>query len=198
MVLAEALGEEDFRRRVKIYATDVDDEALRSARQAAYPREALRALPPGFLERYFERGPHGHTFRTDLRRLVIFGRNDMVQDAPISRIDLLVSRNALMYFTPEAQARILRHFNFALKDAGFLFLGKSEMLVTHTDLFIPHALKGVSSRRSPPRACATVWPSSPMPHSPQPTTVTGEMRAWRAGRSTRPRWRPSWSTAAAP
>ena len=141
MVLAEALGEEDFRRRVKIYATDVHDEALVSARQAAYPRDALRALPPGFLERYFERGPNGHTFRTDLRRSVIFGRNDMVQDAPISRIDLLVSRNALMYFTPEAQARILRHFNFALKETGFLFLGKSEMLITHTDLFVPHALK---------------------------------------------------------
>jgi two-component system, chemotaxis family, CheB/CheR fusion protein len=80
-------------------------------------------------------------FRADLRRSVIFGRNDLVQDAPISRIDLLVSRNALMYFTPEAQARILSHFNFALRDTGFLFLGKSEMLITRTDLFKPHELK---------------------------------------------------------
>jgi two-component system CheB/CheR fusion protein len=141
MVLAEALGEEEFRRRVKIYATDVDDEALVRARQGAYARDALEPLPEGFLARYFERGPLGYTFRGDLRRSVIFGRNDMIHDAPISRIDLLVSRNALMYFTPEAQARILSHFNFALKDSGFLFLGKSEMLITHADLFTPYELK---------------------------------------------------------
>lgn len=141
MVLAEALGDEEFRRRVKIYATDVDDEALVRARHGAYARDALKPLPEGFRARYFEPGPLGYTFRGDLRRSVIFGRNDMVQDAPISRIDLLVSRNALMYFTPEAQARILSHFNFALKDTGFLFLGKSEMLITHADLFTPYELK---------------------------------------------------------
>jgi two-component system CheB/CheR fusion protein len=141
MVLAEALGEEEFRRRVKIYATDVDDAALARGRQAAYARDALKPLPERFRGRYFEGAPGGYTFRSDLRRSVIFGRNDMVQDAPISRIDLLVSRNALMYFTPEAQARILSHFNFALKDTGFLFLGKSEMLITHADLFTPYELK---------------------------------------------------------
>jgi two-component system, chemotaxis family, CheB/CheR fusion protein len=141
MMLAEQLGEDEFRRRVKIYATDVDEDALTRARQAAYPRDALKAIPDGLADKYFEPGPVGHVFRGDLRRSVIFGRNDLVQDAPISRVDLLVSRNALMYFTPETQSRILSHFNFALKDSGFLFLGKSEMLITHTDLFTPHSLK---------------------------------------------------------
>src|SRR5205814_8612997 len=80
-------------------------------------------------------------FRSDLRRSVIFGRNDLVQDAPISRVDLLISRNSLMYFTPETQSRILSHFNFSLRDTGFLFLGKSELLITHNDLFAPYILK---------------------------------------------------------
>jgi two-component system CheB/CheR fusion protein len=151
MILAEALGEEDFRRRVKIYATDVDEDALTRARQGAYPRDSLKPLPEGHTEKYFERGPNGYTFRADLRRSVIFGRNNLVQDAPISRIDLLVSRNALMYFTPETQARILGHFRFALKDSGFLFLGKSEMLITHTDLFTPHDLRRRVFRRVPGR-----------------------------------------------
>jgi two-component system CheB/CheR fusion protein len=151
MILAEALGEQDFRRRVKIYATDVDEDALARARQGGYARDSLKPLPPGHAEKYFEHGANGYTFRTDLRRSVIFGRNDLVQDAPISRIDLLVSRNALMYFTPETQARILGHFNFALKDSGFLFLGKSEMLITHTDLFLPHDLKRRVFRRVPRR-----------------------------------------------
>jgi two-component system CheB/CheR fusion protein len=141
IILAEALGEEEFRQRVKIYATDVDEDALIRARQAVYPRDALKALPEDFAQRYFEAGPLGQTFRADLRRSVIFGRNDLVQDAPISKIDLLVSRNALMYFTPEAQARILGHFNFALRSPGFLFLGKSEMLITHANLFTPYNLK---------------------------------------------------------
>jgi two-component system CheB/CheR fusion protein len=151
MVLTEALGEADFQRRVKIYATDVDEDALTRARQGAYSRDSLKPLPAGHAEKYFEHGPDGYTFRTDLRRSVIFGRNNLVQDAPISRIDLLVSRNALMYFTPETQARILGQFNFALKDTGFLFLGKSEMLITHTDLFTPHDLRRRVFRSVPRR-----------------------------------------------
>src|SRR5439155_23960604 len=79
--------------------------------------------------------------RRDLRRSLIFGRNDLVQDAPISRIDLLLCRNTLMYFTAETQSRILTRFNFALRDEGFLFLGKSEMLLTHGDLFKPAEMK---------------------------------------------------------
>jgi len=149
MILCEALGDDAFRRRVKIYATDVDEDALARARQAAYPRDSLRQLPNDFDSKYFERGPLGYAFRGDLRRSMIFGRNDLVQDAPISRIDLLVSRNALMYFTPETQARILGHFNFALKDTGFLFLGRSEMLLTHADLFTPHNLKWRVFRKVP-------------------------------------------------
>jgi two-component system CheB/CheR fusion protein len=149
ILLAEALGDEDFRRRVKIYATDIDEEALARARHAIFPRDALNSVPDDYAARYFEQGPLGYSFRGDLRRSVIFGRNDLVQDAPISRIDLLVSRNALMYFTPETQARILRHFNFALKPTGYLFLGKSEMLITHTDLFMPKNLKWRVFRRVP-------------------------------------------------
>jgi two-component system, chemotaxis family, CheB/CheR fusion protein len=141
MVLAEALGEEGFRNRVKIYATDVDEDALATARHAVYSRDALKAVPQPLLERYWEPNSKGLGFRTDLRRAVIFGRNDLVRDAPISRIDLLISRNTLMYFTPETQARILGHFNFSLSPSGYLFLGKSEMLLTHGSLFKPHSLK---------------------------------------------------------
>ena len=66
---------------------------------------------------------------------MIFGRNDLVQDAPISRIDLLACRNTLMYFNAETQARILGRFHFALHDGGLLFLGKTEMLISHATLF---------------------------------------------------------------
>jgi two-component system, chemotaxis family, CheB/CheR fusion protein len=141
MVFASVLGESAFLDRVKIYATDVDEEALDQARQGTYAARLVEDVPPDALERFFERAGHRYTFRRDLRRTVIFGRNDLVQDAPISRIDLLVCRNTLMYFNAETQDRILRRFHFALDDDGVLLLGKSEMLITHADLFRPVDLK---------------------------------------------------------
>ncbi len=141
MVFAKALGESAFLHRVKIYATDVDEDALESARHGAYAARAVEDVPREALERFFERSDQRYTFRRDLRRAVIFGRNDLVQDAPISRIDLLVCRNTLMYFNAETQARVLRRFHFALDDDGVLVLGKSEMLITHADLFRPTDIK---------------------------------------------------------
>jgi two-component system, chemotaxis family, CheB/CheR fusion protein len=141
MVLAEALGEQEYLQRVKIYATDVDEEALTEARHATYDAKTVEPVPGELRERYFERAADGYAFRKDLRRAVIFGRNDLVQDAPISRIDLLTCRNTLMYFNAETQAQVLHRFHFALNDAGYLYLGKSEMLITHSGLFTPVDLK---------------------------------------------------------
>jgi two-component system, chemotaxis family, CheB/CheR fusion protein len=141
MSLVGVLGEQGFKDRVKIYATDADEEALDQARAAAYSPKAVEGLPAGALDEFFERTDQRYVFRKDLRRSVIFGRNDLVQDAPISRIDLLVCRNTLMYFNAEAQERILRRFHFALDPEGVLLLGKSEMLLSHSDLFTPIDLK---------------------------------------------------------
>ena len=141
MVLAELLGPAEFRDRVKIYATDVDEEALVYARQASYSEREVRGIPPELLDRYFDLVGGRYLFHKDLRRSVIFGRNDLVQDAPISRIDLLVCRNALMYFNAETQARILSRFHFALGPLGVLLLGKAEMLLSHGALFTPVDLK---------------------------------------------------------
>ena len=149
ILLAEILGPEEFRQRVKIYATDVDDVQLDEARHATYSARAVSAVPEEFRERYFEPVVDGFGFRGDLRRSVIFGRNDLVQDAPISRIDLLSCRNTLMYFNAETQARILGRFHFALIDGGALFLGKAEMLLSHGSIFMPSDLKRRVFRKVP-------------------------------------------------
>jgi two-component system CheB/CheR fusion protein len=141
MVLAEALGEQRYLDRVKIYGTDVDEEALNEARHATYSAKAIEPVPDELRERYFERVEQRYAFRKDLRRTVIFGRNDLVQDAPISRIDMLTCRNTLMYFNAETQEGILNRFHFALNNEGYLYLGKSEMLITHSELFKPVSLK---------------------------------------------------------
>jgi two-component system CheB/CheR fusion protein len=137
ILLAEALGADQFRQRVKIYATDVDEDALAHARQAVYSERELAGLTPPQVEEYFHPEGGRFAFRKDLRRSVIFGRNDLVQDAPISHVDLLLCRNTLMYFNAEAQTRILGRLHFALNPEGMLFLGKAEMLLSHSQLFAP-------------------------------------------------------------
>lgn len=141
MVLADQLGIEAFTRRVKIYATDIDDDALNRARQALYSAKETASIPPAQLETYFERSGARYMLHKDLRRSVIFGRHNLFYDAPISKIDFLLCRNTLMYFNADSQARILSSLHFALNPAGVLFLGKAEMLLTHNALFTPLDLK---------------------------------------------------------
>ncbi|MGY1691548.1 CheR family methyltransferase [Geodermatophilus sp. SYSU D01105] len=137
ILLADALGVERFRERVKIYATDVDEDALAAARQALFTEREMAGLTPAQVRGYFTVEGSRYAFRKDLRRSVIFGRNDLVQDAPISHIDLLLCRNTLMYFTAETQGRILGRLHYALNPTGLLFLGKAEMLLSHNQLFSP-------------------------------------------------------------
>src|SRR3712207_3416641 len=73
IMLAEALGTEEFRQRVKIYATDVDEDALAQARQAVYSERELAGLTPEQIEEYFQPENGRYAFRKDLRRSVIFG-----------------------------------------------------------------------------------------------------------------------------
>jgi two-component system CheB/CheR fusion protein len=141
IALAEILGPEAFRQRVKIYATDMDNDALTQARQAMYSADDVKNVPEDLLEKYFTLFNGEYVFNGDPRRAVIFGQHDLVQDAPISRLDLLVCRNTIMYFNAETQARILARFHFALNDTGILFLGKAEMLLTHANLFTALDLK---------------------------------------------------------
>ncbi|HTY30247.1 CheR family methyltransferase [Mycobacterium sp.] len=141
MLLAEALGPDAFRQRVKIYATDIDEEALTQARIASYDAKAVEGVPADLLARYFEQVNGRYVFHKDLRRAVIFGRNDLVKDAPISRVDLLVCRNTLMYLNAETQRNVVGRLHFALAPNGTLFLGHAEMLLSHSDRFAPLNLK---------------------------------------------------------
>ncbi|MGZ0153575.1 CheR family methyltransferase [Kribbella sp. WER1] len=135
IIFAQALGIEECARRVKIYGTDVDEEALREARTGAYSAKSLEALPEELRSVYFEQSGPRFVFRSDLRRRVIFGRHDITRDAPISRLHLLVCRNTLMYFNVEAQQQIIDRFHFALREESYLFLGKAEMLLSDGERF---------------------------------------------------------------
>jgi two-component system CheB/CheR fusion protein len=141
MLLAQSLGRMEIAPQVKIYATDIDEEALAQARAAQYDPRAVEKVPEELRERFFDRNATRLNVRKELRRAVIFGRHNLAKDPPISRIDLLLCRNTLMYFNAPLQARILDAFHFALRRDGFLSLGKSEVMLSRTDRFEPIDLR---------------------------------------------------------
>lgn len=162
MLFCEALGKPALLERVKVYATDVDDEALAVARAGRYALKATEGVPRPLLAKYFAQDAEFCDVDRDVRRAVIFGRHDLLQDPPISRVDLLLCRNTLMYFTNESQRRVLGRLHFALRDGGYLFLGRAEMLLTHTNLFTPIDLK----RRVFTKVLQTTYPDRVAAHAP--------------------------------
>ena len=149
IAFAEALGIDETAKRVKIYGTDVDHDALHDARMGVYAPKNLDSMAPELREKYFEQAGSQFAFRPDLRRRVIFGRHDITRDAPISRLDLLVCRNTLMYFNVETQAQVIDRFHFALREGGYLFLGKAEMLLGDGERFEVVSMRQRMFRRRP-------------------------------------------------
>jgi two-component system, chemotaxis family, CheB/CheR fusion protein len=100
-------------------------------------------------QKYFEQNGTQFAFRPDPRRRVIFGRHDITRDAPISRLDLLACRNTLMYFNVEAQSQVIDRFHFALRQGGYLFHGKAEMLLSDGERFEVTSMRQRMFRRRP-------------------------------------------------
>jgi len=141
ILLAEALGEADYRRRVKIYATDIDEDALETARHARFSAKDMEAVPKTLRDKYFAVSGDDYVLPRLLRKSIVFGRHDVVNDTPISNVDLLICRNVLIYLDGQTQSRVLPLLHFALKDSGFLFLGKAETLLIRSPMFSATDLK---------------------------------------------------------
>lgn len=123
---------------LKIFATDVDRDALASATEGYYAGEALQAVPEELRARYFRPTPDGGGEVTvKLRQSVIFTHHDVSRDVPFTRLDLLSCRNLLIYLEPAVQQRVISTFHFALKPGRFLFLGSSETVGNLASSFAP-------------------------------------------------------------
>jgi two-component system, chemotaxis family, CheB/CheR fusion protein len=149
MLLAEHLGERAGEYLVKIYGTDIDEEALTTARHAVYRLEQLKEVPSELVDRYFAHDGQLYRIRRDLRRWCIFGSHNLTQAPPLSHVDLVVCRNVLIYFTSELQERILSRFHYAIREDGYLFLGRSESLLARSRMFRPMQLKWRIFERTP-------------------------------------------------
>src|SRR3989440_2537194 len=126
MLITELLGPELSQWSIKIFATDVDEAAINFARRGLYSENLLKDVPADYKDRFFERVDHGYRVSKMLRQMIIFGQQDLSRSAPFPRIDLVLCRNVLIYFTPELQEYVLNQFTFSLSPGGYLFLGKAE------------------------------------------------------------------------
>ncbi len=127
LLIADQLGPDFPEWSVKIFATDLSDDALDFARRGLYPENVLSELPDDYRGRFFERVDAGYRISKMLRETVIFGQQDISRGVPFPRIDLVVCRNLLIYLKPELQQTVLDLFAYSLHQSnGYLFLGKAE------------------------------------------------------------------------
>ncbi len=137
LLAASALGDELESWNVRIFATDLDTEAIEFARRAMYPSGSLENVPGALVERYFTDVGGTFELRKEVRSLVVFGQHDLGMRPPFPRIDLCLCRNVLIYFTADLQRRALELLAFALRQEGYLVLGKAESTNPLPALFVP-------------------------------------------------------------
>lgn len=126
IALSEAMDRQAQPRALQVFATDLSDQALVSARRGVFPQEALTPLGEDRITRYFFPSRGGMEVRALLRERIVFSRHDLTRDPPFPRMDLVTCRNVLIYLRPAAQARALSLFAYALRPGGLLLLGRSE------------------------------------------------------------------------
>ncbi|MBL8532293.1 MAG: EAL domain-containing protein [Betaproteobacteria bacterium] len=135
ILMAEALGEEFGPHRCQIFATDIDENAMKVARRGVYAAKSLRSLDAARIREHFRSVTDGMEISQRIRDVVVFSRHDLTKDPPFGRVDLISCRNVLIYFNAALQERVLDLFRYALKTDGLLFLGRSEGVKSHDGKF---------------------------------------------------------------
>lgn len=135
MLLSEYARTFDAPPAIQIFATDLDEDAIQTARDGIYPTAVEADLSEERLRRFFTKEHRGYRVRRELREMVLFATHDILKDSPFSRLDLISCRNLLIYLNRDAQARVFEIFHFALLPSGRLFLGSSESVEDGSHLF---------------------------------------------------------------
>jgi len=121
--------------KVQIFATDIDEQALSVARSGRYPAQLLSGISEPRRQRFFVSDGGAYQVKSEVREMCIFSPHSVIRDPPFSRMDLVSCRNLLIYFGPDIQHRVIPTFHYSLKPGGYLFLGTSEGVSQHGELF---------------------------------------------------------------
>jgi two-component system CheB/CheR fusion protein len=153
ILLAEHAKTLDRAPPIQVFATDVDENAIRAARDGFYPTAIEADVNEERQRRYFVKENRGYRVRREIREMVLFATHDLLRDSPFARLDLVTCRNLLVYLDQEAQARVLQILHFALLPQGLLMLGASESVDEGSPLFsVIDKQHRLFEQRSAPRA----------------------------------------------
>lgn len=188
----EAVEESTRPRSLQIFATDLSEAQLNKARQGLYPKGVAEDIGPIRLRRFFEEEEDGYRVHKQLRDMVVFARQNLTNDPPFSRMDIISCRNLLIYLEPSLQKKALPTFHYALKPGGYLVLGTSESIGEFSNLFKDVDKKHKIFRKKPVatpalhlpllRTPAAAAPRMPMPASAEQrsgSAAYGELNAHR-------------------
>ena len=154
--------------KMRIFATDLDGDAIDRARCGHYPANIVADVSPERLDRFFVQDLQGYRVGKEIREMITFATQNVIMDAPFTKLDILVCRNLLIYLAPELQQRLIALFHYSLNPGGILLLGSSESLNAGVDLFTPLDSKAKLFRRreSALTTLQTVFPASFAPVAP--------------------------------
>ena len=173
IAVSEVLGSEAGFFNVRIFATDLDKDAIDFARRGVYPASSLRGLSEERVERYFFEENGQYEIKKSIRDMIVFGEHDLSHRSPFPNIDLCVSRNVLIYFAGELQKRALQLFAYSLRNGGYLVLGKAETVSPLSSYFAPVDRQYKIYHRQGERF---LMPSLPTPSpSPSPKRMPGDV-----------------------
>ncbi|HMF98645.1 MAG TPA: CheR family methyltransferase [Vicinamibacterales bacterium] len=136
MLLAEYAAIALDQPSIQVFATDLDERAISTAREGLYSEAEIADVSEERLQRFFHRGTDGYRIKRDLREIVLFAHHNLLKDPPFSHLDLISCRNLLIYLNRSVQERVVETFHFALRPGGYLFLGTSESPDGTNDLFL--------------------------------------------------------------
>jgi two-component system CheB/CheR fusion protein len=123
--------------KLQIYATDIDDDAIATARSGMYPANISIDVSPERLRRFFGKADTGFRIKKEIREIVVFAIQNVIKDPPFTKMDLISCRNLLIYLDTELQDRVIPTLHYALRPGGILLLSPSESIGNFTDLFTP-------------------------------------------------------------
>lgn len=122
---------------IQIFATDIDEEAIKVGRRGRYPKSVAANLTPERLNRYFDKSEHYFQLKKEISDMVLFTPHDLLKDPPFSKLDMIACRNLLIYLNRELQAEVFKMFHFALLPDRWLFLGLADSQIEAAVLFSP-------------------------------------------------------------
>jgi two-component system, chemotaxis family, CheB/CheR fusion protein len=168
ILLQECMEKMNRHFSVQIFATDIDPDAINTARSGIYPLSISADLDPVRLNQFFTKEENHYRVKKTIREMVVFALQDLIKDPPFTKLDIITCRNLLIYLEPELQKKLFPLFHYSLVQDGLLFIGSSESLSQETTLFEIYDRKWKIFKRQSGRSTAGAVLNLPVPVLPDP------------------------------